>query len=55
MKRFPIATCFLEMVKKFLCIADLVFVFLFVFLSLVFFGFVSNLLALFQHLAPAIP
>ena len=36
MKPFPIATCFLEMVKKFLCIADLFFVFLFVFLSLAF-------------------
>ena len=32
MRPFPIATCFLELVKKFLYIADLVFVFLLVFL-----------------------
>ena len=50
----PIATCFLELVKKFLYIADLVLASCLCSCSCSF-GSFSNFLALFQHLAPAVP
>ena len=53
MKPFPIATCFLEMVKKLLCIAVL-FGFLFRVPVLDLFGLIKTFW-IFQHLAPAIP
>ena len=55
MRPFPIAICFHEMVKKFLCIAELFFGFLVRVLVLGPFVLFCFFLAPSQHLAPAVP